>query len=275
MAFEFNKLNVDLASLAKTLQEFIKNTNVNLLGQALLLLIIGIISATIVSIIVEKALFKNASKHYRFIIKKITYYLVLVLFIIGILQKFNLGSYVWGTAGFFIVFLGLAFKASGANIISGLFLVCERSFVIGDIIEIDEVEGEVLSIDLMSIKLRGYNNSFIRIPNEYLVNTKFKNLSRFAIRRLDISMELSYTENLNMIEKILLQFARLHQDCLESPPANLYFQAFQENSVKCFFSVWIESDKFKALKQKIPLQIHELFTQNNIQFPVKLIKMSS
>jgi len=54
------------------------------------------------------------------------------------------------------------------------------------LIKVGETKGVVLSIDLLSIKLRTFDNQLVRIPNENLIKNELSNITRFPIRRLDI-----------------------------------------------------------------------------------------
>ena len=75
-----------------------------------------------------------------------------------------------------------ASQTSVSNIISGIFLISEQPFQVGDLIKVGETKGVVLSIDLLSIKLRTFDNQLVRIPNENLIKNELSNITRFPIR---------------------------------------------------------------------------------------------
>ena len=70
-------------------------------------------------------------------------------------------GWIAGAAGIAGVALGFASQTSAANVISGLFLLGERPFEEGDVIEVDGQEGMVLSVDLLSVKLRTFDNRYV------------------------------------------------------------------------------------------------------------------
>jgi hypothetical protein len=67
-----------------------------------------------------------------------------------------------------------------------MFLIAERSFVVGDLLDVNGRLGFVISIDLLSVKLRTFDNLMMRVPNEEMIKTTVLNLTRFPIRRLDL-----------------------------------------------------------------------------------------
>ena len=103
-------------------------------------------------------------------------------------------SVLLGAAGVLTVAVGFASQTSASNIISGLFLLGERPFSVGDVIRVGSTTGEVLSIDLLSAKLRTFENLFVRIPNETLIKSEVTNLSRLPVRRLDLKIGIAYKE---------------------------------------------------------------------------------
>jgi small-conductance mechanosensitive channel len=67
-------------------------------------------------------------------------------------------------------------------------MISEKPFEIGDVIKMGSTAGIVLSIDLLSVKIKTFDNQYIRIPNEKLLGSELTNITRFPIRRLDINL---------------------------------------------------------------------------------------
>jgi len=112
------------------------------------------------------------------------YYVCLGIIIITVLQQFNISvSALLGVAGVAGVAIGFAAKTSVANIISGIFLIAERTVDIGDTIESNGVTGVVESLDLFSVKLRTLDNKLVRISNENVLNKTLTNLSYYKEKK--------------------------------------------------------------------------------------------
>ena len=123
------------------------------------------------------------------LVRRVLFWLVFSLFCVSALREagFKL-SVLLGAAGILSVAVGFASQTSASNFISGLFLTLERPFSVGDVIRVGTTTGEVLSIDLLSVKLRTYDNLMVRIPNETLIKSEMTTLTRFPIRRYDLML---------------------------------------------------------------------------------------
>lgn len=179
---------------------------------------------------------------------------------------FNLGVLL-GAAGVLTVALGFASQTSASNLISGLFLIAERPFNLGDVITVDSITGEVLSIDLLSTKLRTFDNLFVRVPNEQIIKSNVINLTRFPIRRVDIQVGVAYHEDMERVEKLLLDIATRNSLAMQEPAPLIIFQGFGDSALLYQFSVWGETDKFLALRNSIQRDIKVAFDREGIEIP--------
>ena len=182
------------------------------------LLVLGIFLGTMLARSVGRLVESRTSRHHQVLIRRLVFYVIFVLFAIAALREagFSL-EVVLGAAGILTVAIGFASQTSASNIISGLFLVMERPFEIGDVIEADATIGEVVAIDLLSVKLRTPDNLYVRIPNETLIKTRVVNRSRFPIRRIDLVIGIAYAEDVERVRDLLLGLAETNPHCLEEP----------------------------------------------------------
>jgi small-conductance mechanosensitive channel len=162
-----------------------------------------------------------------------------------------------GAAGILSVAIGFASQTSASNLISGLFLIAERPFAVGDTIKIGETTGAVLSIDLLSVKLRTLDNLLVRVPNESVLKTEVTNLTRFPIRRFDYSFNVPFDANLAEVERVLLAIADDDPECLQEPKAQVFVEAFGDSGCRVRLSVWSTRERFLALRHVIPLRVKE------------------
>lgn len=145
--------------------------------KALFILIVGYFVAKALSNMVMRFNFAHMSNHGQVLLKRGVLYGVLILMFISALRELGFDlSVVLGAAGILSVAIGFASQTSASNLISGLFLMMERPFSIGDVIRVEQTTGEVISIDLLSVKIRTFDNLFVRIPNESMI----KNSSHYA-----------------------------------------------------------------------------------------------
>lgn len=233
---------------------------------------LGIVITLYICRLVGRMLEKQFSAHHAQIIRRILFYFGVIFSVIFPLQVSGID-----VTGFFkaagiaagIITAAVAFAAqtSISNFLSGVFLIAEKPFVVGDFINLNDILGEVLSIDLLSVKIRTKDNTFIRIPNESLLKSQFRNVSRFPIRRFDIKLRVSFNEDLKKIQQILLNVAKENPLCLVSPPPEVTFIEFGDCAILLQFSVWGKQSSYTILQSSIQMDIQAAFTANDIQLP--------
>jgi len=236
--------------------------------EALLYFIVGLVLARMAKKATRQWTKNRFDTHQQLLMARIAAYLVLLVFVIMGLNAigFNLGVLI-GAAGILSVAIGFASQTSASNIISGLFLVAERPFSVGDLITVGSTTGEVLSIDLLSVKLRTFDNLFVRIPNETLIKSEVTTLTRFPIRRIDLAIGVAYKEDIKQVRSVLEQVAAANPVCLDEPKPLFVFLGFGESSLDMQFSVWVKRENFLDLKNSIHEEIKEAFDAEGIEIP--------
>ena len=209
-----------------------------------------------------------SSQHQSMIIGRLVFYVVWALFIVSALRQLGFDlSVLLGAAGILTVAIGFASQTSASNLISGLFLLTEHPFGIGDVVRIGATTGEVLSIDLLSVKLRTFDNLFVRIPNETLIKSEVTTLTRFPIRRADLTVGIAYKEDIERVQKILMAVADANPLCLEEPKPLFILIGFGDSSVNIQFSVWAKRENFLELKNSIQIEIKQAFDREGVEIP--------
>lgn len=211
---------------------------------------------------------RQTDAHQAMLVQRVTFYTIVGLFVASALVEigFDLGILL-GAAGILTVALGFASQTSASNVISGLFLLGERPFAVGDIIRIGTTTGEVVSIDLLSVKLRTFDNLFVRLPNETMIKSEITNLQRYPIRRVDLQVGVAYKEDIERVRKVLMEVADRNPLCLEEPGPLIIFRGFGESSIDHQFSVWAKQENFLELRSAIPAEIKAAFDEHGIEIP--------
>ena len=241
-----------------------------------LLLLIGYGLAWLVTNAFIRTMRYRLTAHQLLVWRRAIFYFLLLLFVISALHEagFKL-SVLLGAAGVFTVAIGFASQTSASNLISGLFLIGEGSIAVGDIILVDKTQGEVLSIDLLSVKLRTIDNVFVRIPNEQLIKSEVRNLSRFAIRRIPIEVGVAYGEDVGKVRKVLMDLADRHPLVLDEPSPQVIVQAFGPSSIDLLFAVWTRREVFADVKDALQESLKRSFDEHGISIPFPQISINS
>jgi small-conductance mechanosensitive channel len=233
-----------------------------------LLLGVGFPLVYLLSKWIRRSIAREYSTHRGMILGKIAFYSGTALLLVSVLNELDFSlAPLLGAAGIAGIALGFASQTSVSNIISGLFLITEEPFVVGDVISIGDTTGEVLSIDLLSVKLRTFNNRFVRIPNETIIKSQVTNITRFPIRRLDIDISVAYKEDIGRVHDALLEVALHNPLALKEPEPLIIFSKFGSSSIDLLFAVWGAKSDYLQLKNSIHQEIKTRFDEDGIEIP--------
>lgn len=242
--------------------------------QAVLIFLLGFIVARVLSSAIIKITEAKVTKHGRFLLKRTINYTIIALFAMSALKHVGIDlSILIGAAGILTVAIGFASQTSASNLISGLFLMVERPFSIGDVIKVDDIVGEVISIDLLSVKLRTFDNLFVRIPNEKMIKSAVTTMTKFPIRRADLKIGIAYKEDIEKVRALLLSVADKNVICLDEPAPLFILTGFGSSSVDIQFSVWAKRENFLSLKNSMYQEIKKSFDEQDIEIPFPHISL--
>ncbi|WP_024327308.1 mechanosensitive ion channel family protein [Thioalkalivibrio sp. AKL19] len=236
--------------------------------RAVLYLLVGLLVARLVSRGLARMLEDKLDAQQVMLTRRISFYVIVLLVLASALRELGFDlTVLLGAAGILTVALGFASQTSASNLISGLFLIGERPFSVGDVIKVGDATGEVLSIDPLSVKLRTFDNLMVRVPNESLVKSQLTNLSRFPIRRLDMQVGVAYHTDLKQLRDILMTVAEGNPVCLEEPKPLFIFLEYGDSALKIQFSVWARREKFLDLRNSMHEGVKAALDEAGIEIP--------
>jgi small-conductance mechanosensitive channel len=236
--------------------------------RASVLVILGLFFAKVAAVITQRVSEPYLEPQQTALLKRVVFYAIVIVTLMSALHQLGFSlTVVLGAAGILSVAIGFASQTSASNLISGLFLIGEKPFRIGDFIKIGDTIGEVLSIDMLSVKLRTFDNLFVRVPNEMLLNSEVTNLTRFAIRRLELKVGVAYREKLSHVREVLMQVAEEYPLCLTEPKPVVLFLGFGDSSLDLQFNVWATRENWLDLRNNIPERVKEAFDEAGIEIP--------
>ena len=237
------------------------------IGRAAFYLTVGAVLSRAARFAVSRALMQLEVGQ-RQLLAQIAGYTVLVLFVISALRQFGFDfAVLLGAAGIVTVAVGFASQTSASNLISGLFLILERAVQPGDVVTVNGRTGEVISVDLLSTKLRTFDNLLVRIPNETMVKSEIVSLNRFPIRRFDLTVGVAYDSDLGVVQTTLLEVAARNPLCLDEPAPLLIAQGFGDSSIDYMLAVWAKSEQWLTLRNTITREVKEAFDAAGIEIP--------
>lgn len=246
------------------------------LAGAALILVVGVLALRILTKAILRTFGKGLREQSRELIRKTLLYtgatviLILVLNAAGV----SVGALL-GAAGVVGIAVGIASQASLSNIISGLFLVSENFFEIGDVVRIGDQTGTIFSIDLLSIKIKTFDNVFIRVPNQQLIEQTIVNITRFPIRRMDIVVTAPVQQRVSAVCEALRDAANSCDLVLEEPEPFVLFKEFGEDGARVLLGVWFERRYYVNVRNEIADAVQRVFSERSIPIRTRAIEVTT
>lgn len=248
--------------------DFLTPERISLMVRVVLMLAIGIPVIGLLMKVLNRLLSEKLTTQSEIMIKRAVKYSLVLLLLMMILNEFGFKiSAILGAAGIFGVAIGFASQTSISNIISGMFLISEKPFLIEDVIEVNGVVGTIQSIDLLSIKLKTFDGRFVRVPNETMIKNDVINLTRFDIRRAQLTVGVAYKSDLHKVMAILKDIADTAPGALKEPAPLLLLDGFGASSINISFGVWTATSNVFGMKNELILAIKDRFEQEGIEIP--------
>jgi small-conductance mechanosensitive channel len=112
-----------------------------------------------------------------------------------------------------------------------------------------------------------FNNTYVRVPNESVIKSEVRTLTRFPIRRVDLGIGISYVEDLERVRQVLLDLVEENPLGLEQPAPQIFLEGFGDSSVDLQLSVWAEKENYVALKNSLMEEVKQAFDAAGIEIP--------
>jgi small-conductance mechanosensitive channel len=170
----------------------------------------------------------------------ITRYFILFIGFLIILQTVGINLTTLNVlAGAVGIGVGFGLQNIASNFISGLIILFERPVQVGDRIEIDGVNGKVISIGARSTIVRTNDNITIIVPNSKFISENVVNWSFEGKKvRFRIPIGVAYNADINLAKKLLLKVADENGDVLKEPKPSVRLIRFGESSIDLELWVW-------------------------------------
>lgn len=166
--------------------------------------------------------------------------------------------------------VGFGLQNIASNFISGIILLVGRPIKIGDRIEVNDVEGDVVELGARATTVLTNDNIAIIVPNSMFVSDIVINWSLNDRRiRFRVPVSVAYGSDLDVVKRALLEVAKGNKDVLADPPPTVRFVEFGDSSLNLELLAWTESltDRKGLLISQLNFGIYEAFARNEVQVP--------
>jgi small-conductance mechanosensitive channel len=253
--------------------KFTIGSSVSFTPKTILFVILVLLLTNFMLKILRKLLFRTLSNDTRVKFKSlfsfINYFVYIVVALI-ILQNVGVDvTAIFAASAALLVGVGLALQTFIQDIISGIFILVDKSVLVGDIIEVDGQIGQVENIKLRTTRAVTRENKVLIIPNhKFLTSTLFNWTENGIITKEIVNVGVAYKSNPKEIEQILLKIAQDHDKVLSSPEPFVLFNDFGDSAL--LFQLYIAVDSSFAaniVKSDLRYTIFEAFEKEGIEIP--------
>ena len=171
-----------------------------------------------------------------------------------------------GILGFTI---GFALQDIMKNFASGVILLLQQPFHVGETIGVKGFDGTVLAIDLRATEMRAADGRVVILPNAEVLANPIINFSRANERRVEFSLNLSHTSDPQTVRKIVLEGIENVKGYVDTPEPVIVFNSITDHALELNASFWIDVTKNDLLhaKDTVLLNVNSKFNEQGIEIP--------
>lgn len=186
---------------------------------------------------------------------------------------------IWGinpvgllaSAGIVGIAVGFAAKDTLANLFSGVFILADRPYKLGDYVNLDSGErGKVTHIGIRSTRLITRDDIEVTIPNGVIGNQKIVNENGGSghSMRIRLDLQCAYEADLEHVEEVLMTLISTHQEIKKYPSPRVRFRGFGDSGINLQLMGWIDEPQDRGrISHMLYKDIHATFRKHNIEIP--------
>jgi len=166
------------------------------------------------------------------------------------------------------IIAGFAARDSLENFISGVTILVDKPFRVGDFIEIEDEYGQVDEITLRSTRIRTVRNEIVVLPNSQMITQRVVNHTKRNVLRIDIEFGIAYKEYPEEARKVLLPLTDDDDRVLPEPSPSVVVTGMNDSSVDMALRFYIRDPS-----QEVPIRweytekVREALREADIEIP--------
>jgi small-conductance mechanosensitive channel len=175
------------------------------------------------------------------------------------------------SAGIAGIALGFAAKDTLANLFSGIFIVADAPYKVGDYIVLDDgLRGKVTRIGIRSTRILTRNDVEITIPNAVIGASKIVNEAGgpHVKQRIDVEVSVAYGSDVDQVREVLLACTEGVEHVVSDPAPRVRFRKFGDSGLLFELLVWVGDPALRGkLVDELNTRIYKAFAAADIEIP--------
>lgn len=226
--------------------------------------VIGWVVKTVRSMLLRTKMQTGAA---TFIVSMLKIFLYLIL-IFGLAMQFGVKeSSVAALVASGGVAIGLALQGGLSNLAGGFLILLFQPFEVGDYILAQGEEGTVQKIEILYTTLHTIDNRKVIIPNGNLANNVIVNATGADRRKLDITVGISYEDDISKAKQVLLQIIERSEYVIREQEAQVFVSELGDSSVVMGLRCWVRTEQYLPALWQMNEQIKNEFDRAGLHIP--------
>ncbi|PWG05320.1 mechanosensitive ion channel family protein [Polaribacter aquimarinus] len=219
--------------------------------------------------LVNRRLDEDDKGKFKAIFTFLQYFVYVIVLIIALESSgIEVGVLLAGSAAL-LVGIGLGLQTLFQDIISGIFILLDKTLTVNDIVEVDEKVGKIIEIRLRTTRALTIDDKVLIIPNHKFLTQSLFNWTQNGVQTTEgVEVGVAYGSDVELVRKILVDVAKAHPKILKSPEPKVLFTDFGDSALqfKLLFNI-NNSYTHLQIKSDLRFEIDKKFRENNVTIP--------
>ncbi|HNK63890.1 MAG TPA: mechanosensitive ion channel family protein [Anaerolineales bacterium] len=219
---------------------------------------------------------KNAEAGATQLLSRIVKWTIITVGVIAALQRFfNVTAFLAGL-GIIGFSVGFALQNILQNFASGIILLIQQPFKVGDDAGLAGYDGTVLKIGLRTTEMKTLNGLLVYLPNADVLSQPIINYTRANRRRVDLPVSVSYESDPEAVRTMILSEIRNVPGYMDTPAPQVLFHTFSASSIDLTVFFWVDTvlNPHTVAKDMALTRIQQIFRKNSVEvpYPVQVVR---
>ena len=241
---------------------------------SLIFAVIILIAAKVICLIIKHSLRKLAGRSRKFtmimaqLVWKLCAAIVWIIAIVSVLGIFGIDlTPVLAGLGITGVVLGFALQESISSLFCGVMIVLNNPFRVGDWVDIGDISGTVVAMDLMCVTLAAGDNKKITMNNKNVWGNTIVNYSYIERRRLDMTVTVRYTDDLEKAKSIIKELITSYPEVLADPAVLVEVGSYNDSSISIYARPWVKPSDYWPVYWRFNADVLNTLRANGLDMP--------
>ncbi|WP_261905461.1 mechanosensitive ion channel family protein [Vibrio fortis] len=169
-----------------------------------------------------------------------------------------------GVAG---VIIGFALQDTLSNFASGLMILIYRPFDVDDLVKVNDIQGKVNKMSLVSTTIQTVDNQRLVIPNNKIWGDVINNITAESIRRVDMVFGIGYQDDIDKAKKVFMDILTSDPRVLPTPEPMVRVHALGDSSVDFIVRPWVNTADYWDVYWDMTEKVKKSLDKEGISIP--------